>query len=208
MGNYQDRTVASTRVSLAGNAFTGIIKLVLGLYLISGWFITNSLYYLILCIARGQALNKYTMAKHIEDPRERYNMEFAVYKRSGIFLCLLGVSYLLVCLRMYVVGDAAVYGGYTVYLVAAIAFTKLCLAVHGTVITRHRKDPIISTLKIISFTDAMVSIVVTQYTLLTMTSSAGAVTSSALLGMGCSVVFAGIGVFMLMKKKNTSVPTS
>ncbi len=150
-------------------------------------------------------LNKYVVARRIEDPKKRYNMEFAAYKRSGIFLCLLGISYLLVCLRMYFVGDATVYGGYTVYLVAAVAFAKLGFAIYGTVINRHLKDPIVSTLKIISFTDAMVSIVVTQYTLLTMAASSQAVDSSALFGMGCSILFVLVGIFMLLKRKSIAI---
>lgn len=141
------------------------------------------------------------MAKNIENPRKRYDMEYAVYKRSGIFLCLLGISYLLVSLRMYYVGDAIIFEGYIVYLVATVAFTKLGFAIYGTLANRHRKGPIVSTLKIISFSDAMVSIVVTQYTLLTLEASSDAMNSSSLFGMGCSLLFFLIGIYMLLKKK-------
>lgn len=183
------------------NALIGILKLVLGVYLLSGWFIINAVYYLILCAARGQALHKYTVAKNIEDPKLRYDMEFIVHKRSGTFLCLLGISYLLVCLRMFYVGDAIVFKGYIVYLVATVAFTKLGFATYGIIGNRHRKGPIVSTLKMISFTDAMVAIVVTQYTLLVMEKSSHASNTSAIFGMGCSVLFFLIGIYMLFKKK-------
>ena len=128
-------------------------------------------------------------------------MEFAVYKHSGIFLCLLGISYLLVCLRMYLVGDPVVYQGYIVFLVAAIAFAKLSISIYGIVMSRHRKSPVITTLKIINFTDAMVSIVVTQFTLLTMQRSPHAMESSALFGMGCSLFFIILGILMRLKRK-------
>lgn len=184
----------------------GIGNLILGVYLLSGWFIINAVYYLILCVAKGQVLHKYTVAKTIEDPKQRYNMEFIVYQRSGIFLCLLGISYLLVCLRMYFVGDAIVYRGYIVYLVATVAFTKLGFAICGTVANRHVKGPIVSTLKMISLIDAMVSIVVTQYTLLVMVESSDAINSSALFGMGCSVLFFLLGICMLLKKNKMPSP--
>ncbi len=186
---------------MISNALISMIKLILGIYLASGWFITNAVYYIILSIARGHALSKYTAAKQIDNPQQRFNMEFAVYKRSGIFLCLIGISYLLVCLRMYLRGDATIYKGYAVFLVAAVAFTKLSFAVHGIIIARHIKDPVIAALKAISFVDAMVSIVVTQCTLLTMTASVNAVVSSAILGMGFSILFIIIGLCMLVKKK-------
>ncbi|MEC0134272.1 hypothetical protein [Paenibacillus odorifer] len=203
-GNPQDRTAMFNAASLVINAFIGIGKLILGLYLLSGWFITNALYYLILCIAKGQVLHKYTLAKKVSSPQQRYSMELYVYKRGGVFLCLLGVSYLLVCLRIYLVGDALVYEGYIVYLVALIAFTKLGFAIHGNIVNRHLNNPIISTLKMISFTDAVVSIVVTQMAVLTMKGSPQALNASALFGMGCSVLFCLGGIWMMLRK--TKVP--
>lgn len=155
---------------------------------------------MILCVAKGQVLHKYTVAKGIECPQERYTLELSVYKRSGIFLCLLGASYLFVCLQMYVVRDAFVYKGYLVYVVETVAFTKLRYSIQGTIANRHLHNPIISTLKIINFTDAMVSIVLTQTTLLMMAASPHALKVSALFGMGCSALFCLIGVWMIVQK--------
>lgn len=132
-------------------------------------------------------------------------MEFNVYKRGGVFLCLLGVSYLLVCLRMYLVGDVFIYSGYIVYLVATVAFNKLVVAIYGNIVNRHLKNPIISTLKVLNFIDAMVSIVVTQMTLLTMQASPRALSVSALFGMACSALFFLIGMYMLCQKKKYPV---
>ncbi|WP_244444737.1 hypothetical protein [Paenibacillus camerounensis] len=128
-------------------------------------------------------------------------MEHAVFRRSGFFLCLLGLSYLLISVRMYLLGDAVIIEGTLVLLVATISFTKLGLGLYGILGNRGRKGPIVSTLKIFSFTDALVSIVVTQYTLLTMQQSPSALKSSALLGMGCSLLFIILGFCMLHKKQ-------
>lgn len=205
LGNKQDRAAMSNAASLVINALIGIGKLSLGLYLLSGWFITNAVYYLILCVAKAQVLHQYNVAKRIESPQERHVLEIQVYKRGGILLCILGISYLLVCLRMYLLGDAFVFKGYFVYLVAAVAFTKLAFGISGTIANRHLKNPWISTLKMINFTDAMVSIVVTQATLLTMEGSPHAINTSACFGMGCSVMFCLIGVWMMLHKKKEPV---
>ncbi|MBD8837439.1 MULTISPECIES: hypothetical protein [unclassified Paenibacillus] len=204
LGNKQDRTALFNVASLVINAWIGIGKLVLGIYLLSGWFITNAVYYLILCIAKGQVLHQYKVAKGTASPQERYSLELAVYKRGGLFLCFLGVSYSIVCLRMYLIGDAFIYSGLIVYIVAIVAFTKLAFAVYGTWANRHLHNPIISTLKMINFTDAMVSIVVTQATLLTMQASPLALKTSSLFGMGCSVFFCLMGVRMMSHKKKDS----
>ncbi|MGE6666113.1 hypothetical protein [Paenibacillus xylanexedens] len=205
LGNKQDRTALFNVASLVINGVTGIGKLILGIYLLSGWFITNAVYYLILCVAKGQVLHKYTVTKRMDSPEDRYRLELTVYKRGGLFLCLLGVSYSMVCLRMYLIGDAFIYEGNIVYIVSTVAFTKLAFAVYGTWANRHLHNPIISTLKMINFTDAMVSIVVTQATLLTMQGSPLALKTSSLFGMGCSVLFCLMGVWMMFhKKKETS----
>lgn len=205
LGNKQDRAAMYNAASLVINALIGIGKLILGLYLLSGWFITNAVYYLILCVAKAQVLHQYNVAKRIESKQERVVLEIQVYKRGGILLCILGVSYLLVCLRMYLLGEAFVFKGYIVYLVAAVAFTKLAFGISGTIANRHLKNPLISTLKMINFTDAMVSIVVTQATLLTMEGSPHAINTSACFGMGCSVMFCLIGVRMMLHKKKEPV---
>ncbi|WP_339309341.1 hypothetical protein NZ043_23420 [Paenibacillus sp. FSL k6-2145] len=71
LGNKQDRTAMINVVSLVINALIGIGKLILGIYLLSGWFITNAVYYLILCVAKGQVLQKYKVAKRMKSPKEK-----------------------------------------------------------------------------------------------------------------------------------------
>lgn len=127
-------------------------------------------------------------------------MELYVYKRGGVFLCLLGVSYLLVCLRIYLVGDALVYEGYIVYLVALIAFTKLGFAIHGNIVNRHLNNPIISTLKMISFTDAVVSIVVTQMAVLTMKGSPSGIKRQRVVWHGMQLFILSGGIWMMLRK--------
>ena len=207
MGNVQDRTMTTNAGSFSINALTGTGQLALGIFLRSPWYIVNGIYYLLLCAARGQALRRYRKTKTIEDEKERYDASFAIHKRGGIFICLMGISYLGICLWMYFTGESRVQNEmYLVLGVATIAFTKIGFAIHGMIINRHMHDPIISLFKKISFLDAMVSIVVTQCTLLTMMEAAEAVSSSALFGMGISLLFLLIGILMLTKKKKYPVP--
>ncbi len=196
----RDRAAVTALAAFTLNALIGAGKLLLGMYLQSAWFMITAVYYLVLSAARGLTLRRYAEARKLSDPEERYELEFSVYRKSGIFLCLLGLSYMGVCLRMFMVGDAVVFGGNMVFLIASVAFTKLGMAIHGNVVNRHLHNPIVSALKVINFTDAMVSIVVTQYTLLMMRSSASAMSSSALFGMGCSGLFMVIGIFMFCRR--------
>ena len=207
MGNAQDRIMTANAGSFTINALTGTGQLALGIFLRSPWYIVNSVYYLLLCAARGQALRKYRKIRTIADKKERYGASFAVHKRGGIFICLMGISYLGICLWMYFTGESRVQNEmYLVLGVATIAFTKIGAAIHGMIANRHLHDPILSLFRKISFLDAMVSLVVTQCTLLTMMEAAEAVSSSSLFGMGISLLFLLIGVLMLTKKEKYPVP--
>lgn len=202
MGNPQNRTATAGRTSFSINACTGMAQLAAGLVFLSPWYIANALYYLLLCAARGQALKHFRRSAGIENNKERYDSAFTVYRRSGIFVCLLGVSYFCICLWMFTTGEFRVQKDMILVLgVAAVAFTKIGFAVHGLIVNRHMHDPILSLFKTISFLDAMVSIVVTQCTLLTMTEAEAAVNSSAVFGMGVSILFFIMGTAMLLKKK-------
>lgn len=206
LATSSNRAAVAAGFSLSLNGLIGVGKLVLGLCISSVWFVVNAIYYLVLCAARFYVLRQYSETRRLCDPSQRLAREYAVFRHGGVFLCLIGGSYLIVCLRMYSAGDSAVYGGYIVYLVAAVSFTKMGLAVHGAVANRHLQNPIASTLKRISFSDAIVSIVITQCTLLTFCGSPQAITSSALLGMGASACIMAIGLFMLLRKKAPHPP--
>jgi predicted membrane protein len=91
------------------------------------------------------------------------------------------------------------------YAVAAVAFTKIGFSAVGIIKARNMHNPLISLFKTISFLDAMVSMVLTQCTLLTMMKYTAAVSSSALFGMGVSALFLITGIFMLVRKKQIPV---
>ena len=95
---------------------------------------------------------------------------------------------------------------YIIYGVAAVSFTKLGLAIHGAVVTLQLHNPIISALMVFSFTDAFVSIVVTQCALLPIQQVENAAGYSAIIGMAVSALFILEGILMLRKKRKYPLP--
>lgn len=199
-GNYHDRTLTASHISFVINALIGVGKLILGLAVRSPWFIATAVYYLLLCAARGEALRQYRKAGAEASPSARFRRQRRVYQRGGGFICLLAISYFLVCLRMYTAGDHSRYPYYILYGVAAVAFYKIGMAIYGIVITGRMKNPLLSTLKAISLVDAAFPSSRCSC-LLVMKESPMATTSSALLGMGCSLLFLGFGLFMLLRRR-------
>lgn len=199
---YRDRTMLMSIGSFAINALIGAGKLLIGILLLSPWFVATAVYYLLLCAARGQLLWRFRHTRLIENPLERFDRQFAVFRHSGIFICLIGISYLLVCMRMYISGEGSTYPYFILYGVVAVAFYKVGVSIYGVVVSRRIKNPLLTTMKVVALMDACVSIVAVQYALLVMKETATtAARSSAIFGAGCSIVFICIGVFMLVRKK-------
>lgn len=199
--DYHDRTMLVSVGSVCTNAFIGIGKLALGIFFLSPWFMVTSVYYLLLCTARGYLLWTCKHTPSTRNAKESFDHQVAVCRRSGMFICLLGVSYFLVCLRMYVWGDTSSYPYYIVYGVAAIAFYKIGLSIYGMVVSKRMKSPLVMTMKVISFVDACVSIVAVQCALLSMKNpTITATKSSAVFGAGCSILFIAIGIYMVFRK--------
>ena len=199
-GNYRDRTMLFSAFSFAINALLGVGKLTVGLITGTAWLIVTAIYYLILCLCRGHVLYRFAQTFNIKDFQKRFDMQFSVYRHEGAFLCLLGISYAMVCARMYS-GDGNMYPRYLIYGVAGVAFYKIASAIHGVIVTNRMKNPLLSTLKTIKFIDACVSIVSVQCAILSMKGAASANTSSAILGIVLSFLFVGIGIYMMHKKK-------
>ena len=198
-----ESAMLTASLSFFVNAAIGVGKLLLGIGLGSFWFVVNGAYYLLLCIARGRAVGQYRRALAMDDGG-RQALERAVTRHTGVFLILLGLVYALTCLRMYLHGDSTVYRGYMVYLVALVAFVKMGFAISGTLSARKRNSPIVTAVKVLSFAAALVSIVVTQCTLLTFKNSPHAVTSSALFGLGVSGLFLLAGLIMAIRGRKSA----
>lgn len=198
-----ESAMLTASLSFFVNAAIGVGKLLLGIGLGSFWFVVNGAYYLLLCIARGRARRAVPPGPG-HGRRRRQALERAVTRHTGVFLILLGLVYALTCLRMYLHGDSTVYRGYMVYLVALVAFVKMGFAISGTLSARKRNSPIVTAVKVLSFADALVSIVVTQCTLLTFKNSPHAVTSSALFGLGVSGLFLLAGLIMAIRGRKSA----
>ncbi len=202
--SYHDRTVLSSAGSFVINIIISMGKLFFGLVINSNWFIITAVYSLILCIAKGQVLFKYKLLQSSSLTNEvNIHKQFLIFQRSGIFVCLTGIAYLFVCLRMYTSGSHTTYPYYLVYGVAGLAFFKIYTSIHGMFVSRRLRNPTISTLKVFSFIDAMVTIVIVQCALIELNGTIeNAIISSSLFGIACSILFMAIGIYMICKKEN------
>lgn len=182
--------------SIIINSITSIIKFTFGIASASIFLGMNASYYFVLCIARIIVLRQLPKDSFYNNQFEKEKFEKNAYWVIGKFIVLLGLIYFIISLQMLYSSEAIVYTGYVVYLVALVSFSKLGIAIYGVHITKNLHEPNISSLKVINFTDALVSLVVTQATLLELGSTNAGMHSTwnAYLGFSVSLIIVITGV--------------
>ena len=99
---------------------------------------------------------------------------------------------------MYFKGTNTTMHKYITYLVALIAFWSIGTAVYGMIKYKRNTEPIIKTVKITNFANALTSIVLTQVVLLDTFAESYNSSVNGYTGMGVSVVIMFLGLYMIL----------
>lgn len=199
---YKYRMILKNSGTILINFGIGIFKLMLGIYYFSDWLIANSLYYLALAVAKGHVIKRNREIVKIEEKNIQMKAEKTLFNRSGVFQCLVGISYFFVSLHTLLTGEIIKYPDYLRYVVVIIALGKVIGGIGSVRMSFREPNPVTAVLCIIDFTDAVVSIVVARSILQVSQHAEFAVESSGIFGMICSIIFVFTGIYMLIYKKN------
>lgn len=197
----KDPNVSLIALSTVINAITACFKLLFGLYLGSFWLVLHSFYFMVIGFARYRTMKNYIYVQTCKDVLFKYNLEFETHNKAGGFLIFIGFTYLIACLRMYFVGDVILIGGILVYWFMTFTALKYLFAIYGLVATRHKRNPLIRTMKVIGFVDATLSVVPTLYTSLSFFRYENTAEFTSLLGICISIGVMIAGVVMYNRKK-------
>lgn len=195
--NLCEQQLLKTAGTIVTNGIIGVYKLFLGIYYMSDWLAVNALYYIALTITKGQILKKYAKIKQTGEEDMCRTQEKELLWKTGILECLIGISYFCVSLHTLLAGDTVSYPAYIRYVMIIIAFGKILFGIYGLIQTKKIHDPVIAAIRIVDFTDAVVSIVVCRSVIQVMEGAAFAVESSGILGIISSILFAVIGIVMM-----------
>lgn len=187
-------------IGIVVNFGIGATKLIYGYIFASYWLIITAMYYLIICVARGYLFYSFDKHKLYENTKDGKHKQYVSYHYSGYFLMLLSISYGISCVCMLYFKQEITYPTYILFGVVGFSFYKIGSAIAGFLSARKHQSLMLSAIKIIACLDACVSIVASQCAILTMQQSIVASSSSAYLGMACSILFLLIGIYMSMKK--------
>jgi len=185
------------------NVVMATIKFIFSLILPSLWFFINAIFNIILVMARFSSIKDYRKIRNLSNVDEKRTIAFRNYIHNGVMLILLGISYFTVSVYMFYKGTNTIMHEYLTYLVALIAFCSIGNAIYGMCKYRKNNNAILSAVKIMSFANALTSIVLTQVVLLDTFDTTGLDLRMAngATGMAVSIVIMGLGLFMVGSKK-------
>ena len=146
----------------AVNALYIFIKFFTGVALRSGWLIAFALYYTVLTILRASLVNYVRQNEMKHDLRAEYRR----YRLVGILLLGLNVVLSVILARMIANNDAYDYPGLLIYAMAAYTFYAVILSIVGLIRFRRHGSPILSAIKVVNLTAAMVALLSLEATML------------------------------------------
>lgn len=158
LARYLDDPLFRTEVNLyfgtTVNALYIFIKFFSGVALRSGWLIAFALYYTVLTILRASLVN------YVRKNEMKHDLcaEYRRYRLVGILLVGLNVVLSGILSRMIGHNEAHDYPGVLIYAMDAYTFYAVILAVVGLFRFRRHGSPVLSAIKVVNLSAALVAL--------------------------------------------------
>ena len=153
--DYGYRTVIFSIISFIFNISYVAFIAVLAFKTKSFWYISISVYYLILILVKG----------NIFYSKKRYNTErkrARAYRYCGIMFIFLTIAFSGVIVLIYTSNMYFEYAGLMIYAIAAYTFYKLTLAIINIFKARKHDDLYVQSIRNINLVTALISVIVLQ----------------------------------------------
>lgn len=182
-----------------GNILIAIMKFIFSITIPSLWFFVNACFLTVLSISRFFSIRNYGKSRNINDANLKKEIGYRNYLHNGILLILLGIMYFFVSVYMYYKGTNTTMHEYLTYLVALNAFWSISWAIYGIVKYKRKSNPILKSVKLTNFANALTSIVLTQVVLLdTYASEYDLAKVNGYTGMAVSLSIIIMGLYMII----------
>ncbi|MCL2478657.1 MAG: hypothetical protein FWF22_04090 [Treponema sp.] len=201
--NMVNWTVRFTRLSILINAVFAVGKITMGILSFSLFLCVNGFYNLGISFAKFIPIRGYRKKIYIKSrnhqQRDRKE-EYRRFRQIGIVILIASVIYLIYCANMMAAGKSNIHYNNPVAIgIAAITFTEIGIAVRGFFTTRKKEEPLLEGIKLINIATSLISLVLTQTALMSLSQSAGVTFYCGLTGVIFGTVSAGIGTYMIIR---------
>ena len=190
------RTKIVLYAALSANLLYSILKLAAGIYYASFWFGADALFYIVL------SATQFSLLRHLRKGESSLESELRQYRFSGYFLFALAIALTGVVYQVVNQGAGYTYPGLLIYIVATYAFACLTLAIINVVTYRKLNSPVLSAIKVISLSKALVAIFALTASMLTAFGEGDSESFSFLInsltGTGVCLFILGMAVMMII----------
>ena len=194
-----DKTMLLLIFTTLGNILIVFMKFIFSIILPSLWFFVNAGFLAVLSISRFFSIKNYGKRRSINSEKIKKEIGYKNYLHNGILLVILGIMYFFVSVYMYYKGTNTTMHEYLTYLVALNAFWQVGWAIYGMVKYKRKSSPILKSVKITNFANALTSMVLTQVVLLdTYASEYDLANVNGYTGMFVSLVIIVMGIYMIV----------
>lgn len=194
-----DRTMLLLVNTILINIIIAIVKFGFAFTLPSLWFFINAIFMTILSISRFFSIKNYRISRLTTKQEEKEKIGYKNYLHNGILLILLGIMYFFVSVYMYYKGTNTTMHEYLTYLVALNAFWSISWAIYGMIKYNRKTSPILKSVKMTNFANALTSMVLTQVVLLdTYASEYHLAQVNGYTGMAVSLIILIMGLYMII----------
>ena len=165
--SYGFRTVAFSALSFVINIGFAVFNAVLGVITLSYWYAIFACYYIFLSVLRGVILvGSYQAKKRAADDETVYaDYKLKLYRMCGIFLLILELALAAAVSLMILSTRPTEYSEIMAITSAAYTFYKIIFAIVNVFKVRRMQDPMLQCFRNINLTDAAVSLLTLQVTL-------------------------------------------
>lgn len=165
--SYGFRTVAFSVLSFVINIGFAVFNAVLGVITLSYWYAIFACYYIFLSVLRGVILvGSYQAKKRAADDETVYAVyKLKLYRMCGIFLLILELALAAAVSLMILSTRPTEYSEIMAITSAAYTFYKIIFAIVNVFKVRRLQDPMLQCFRNINLTDAAVSLLTLQVTL-------------------------------------------
>lgn len=192
-----------TEISIYQGLFINLlyagIKMFSGIYYRSVWFITLSVYYILLAAMRLSLL----LFVRKEDEKKDRISELRCYRLCGIFLLFMNQALAGIIILVVHQNSGFEYPGLLIYVMAMYTFYAVIMAVRNVVRFRKYGSPVMSAAKVISLTAALVSMLSLETAMLTQFGAADNAGFRQIMtsctGGGVCLIVLGMAGFMIVR---------
>ena len=194
--NIKFKNLINLCLSMIINFTFIFIKFIDGVNNKSLWFISLSIYYLLLTLVKLVLLSN--LRKYNE------NKEFIIYRNVGYFIMLLNIVLVIMIIQMIRTNIAIIPKGYVIYATATYTFYLIISAIINVIKYKKYNSPMLSSIKIINLLTASVSILMLQTTMIATFGSNNfeyMKLMNTITGSAISVFTLGISTYMIIKSQ-------